>query len=124
MDPIDLTTLEPGLLATAHNLAEESGLLAVADAAIERTGDIGQAAAIVGDVVDVLIDFSALDLGPLGAFLEDHDDDMAARLAQVVISIAMDEERRASRKARRLERRVRRADRQAGRQARRTARRA
>ena len=107
METLDLSALSSDVLAAGAELAEESGLLAVADAAIDQTESTGQAAAIVGNVVDILIDFDALELGPLGAFLEEHDDDIASWLAGMVIAIALDPTRREARQERRAARRAR-----------------
>jgi len=108
VETIDLSTLSSDVLAAGAELAEESGLLAVADAALDQTGDTGQAAAIIGDVVDILIDFEAIDvLGPLGVLLEERDDDIASWLAGMVIAIALDPTRREARQERRADRRAR-----------------
>lgn len=109
MEIMDTDTLSAEVLEKARALANESGLLAVADAALEATGSTGQAAQIVGTLVDVFIDFEAMDLGPLGTFLEAHDGDAAAWVADLVISLAMDDARRQARQARRARRRAQRA---------------
>jgi len=124
MEALDLTTLATDVLEEAHTIAEETGLLAVADAALERTGNTGVAASIVGDVVDALIDWEALDLPPtLGAFLEDHDADIASWFASLVIRLAMNPARRERRQKRLKTWKQNRIDRQTKRQARREARR-
>ena len=106
METLNLSEIPADVLAAGAEIAEESGLLAVADAALDATGETGPAAEIIGNVVDVLIDFESLELGPLGPFLEEHDGDIAAWMAELVLRIAMDPERKAKRKARREERRA------------------
>ena len=122
MEILDTDTLSAEVLEKALTIAGESGLLAVADAALEATSSPGQAAQIVGNVVDVLIDFETLDLGPLGSFIEAHDGDAAAWVADLVISLAMDDARRQARKVRRARRRAQRATRQADRKTKRSLR--
>jgi hypothetical protein len=123
METTDLSGLPADLLEAAADLAEDSGLLAVADAALDRTGDTGIAAEIVGSVVDSLIDFERLEIGPLGEWLEAHDGPAAEWLADVVISVAMDPRRRALRQIRREARRDEREARRTERRARRALRR-
>ena len=106
MEPLDLSKLPTDVIAAGAEIAEESGLLAVADAALDATGETGTAAEIIGNVVDVLIDFESLELGPLGPFLEEHDGDIAAWMAELVLRIAMDPDRKDKRQARRAERRA------------------
>ena len=53
MEILDTDTLSAEVLEKALTIAGESGLLAVADAALEATSSPGQAAQIVGNVVDV-----------------------------------------------------------------------
>lgn len=122
MEALDLSTIPADVLAAGETLVEESGLLAVADAALDATSDTGVAAQIVGDIVDVLIDFEAFELGPLGTFMEAHDDDTTAWVADLVIRLAMDPDRRAARRTRRAERRIKAQTRWAERQERREAR--
>lgn len=122
MEFLDTDTLTAEVLEKALTITVESGLLAVADAALEATSSPGQAAQIVGSVVDVLIDFEALALGPLGSFLEAHDGDAAAWVADLVISLAMDDARRQARKVRRTRCRAQRATRQADRKTKRSLR--
>ena len=105
METLNLSELPADVIAAGAEIAEESGLLAVADAALDATGNTSASAEIIGNVVDVLIDFETLELGPLGPFLEEHDGDIAAWMADLVLRIAMDPERKAKRKARRDERR-------------------
>ena len=106
METLDLSKLPTDVIAAGAEIAEESGLLAVADAALDATGNTSASAEIIGNVVDVLIDFESLELGPLGPFLEEHDGDIAAWMAELVLRLAMDPDRRAKRKARREDRRA------------------
>ena len=101
MEALDMTSLPAEILDAASVVAEDSGLLAAADAALDASGDPGLAAAIIGQIADALIDFELLEIGPLGDWLEAHDGDAATWMADVVIRLAMDDERRAKRQDRR-----------------------
>lgn len=119
LETMNLADLAPDVLETAIDIAEASGLLAVADAALERTGDAGIAASIIGDVADALVAWDEIGLGPLGELIEERDDAAVAWLAGVVISLAMNPVRRAQRRARRQARRESRIERREERKARR-----
>lgn len=108
MEALDLTALPGAVLLVAEELVEETGLLAVADSVIDRTGQTSAVAGIVGDVADALVDFEELDLGVFGTWLESRDGDLVAFLVDVAISLALDEERRRRRQRRRAERKARR----------------
>ena len=106
MEALDLSALPADVLEAGAAIAEDSGLLAVADAALEATGSAGVAAQIVGDVADVLVDWESIEIvGPLGGWLEAHDDDIVTWIADLVIRLAMDPDRRADRQIRRADRR-------------------
>jgi len=108
METLDLSGLPAEVLEAGAAIAEESGLLAVADAALDATGNKSKAATITGQVVDALVDFEALELGVLGTFLEAVDDDVAAWLVELALGLAQDEVRRAARQERRADRRAQR----------------
>ena len=108
METLDLSGLPAEVLEAGAAIAEESGLLAVADAALDATGNKSKAATITGQVVDALVDFEALELGVLGPFLEAVDDDVAAWLVELALGLAQDEVRRAARQERRADRRAQR----------------
>lgn len=108
METLDLSGLPAEVLEAGAAIAEESGLLAVADAALDATGNKSKAATITGQVVDALVDFEDLELGVLGTFLEAVDDDVAAWLVELALGLAQDEVRRAARQERRADRRAQR----------------
>jgi hypothetical protein len=108
METLDLAGLPAEVLEAGAAIAEESGLLAVADAALDATGNKSKAATITGQVVDALIDFEDLELGVLGTFLEAVDDDVAAWIVELALSLAQDPVRRAARQERRADRRAQR----------------
>ena len=106
MEALDLSALPADVLEAGAAIAEDSGLLSVADAALEATGSAGVAAQIVGDVADVLVDWESIEIvGPLGGWLEAHDDDIVTWIADLVIRLAMDPDRQADRQIRRADRR-------------------
>ena len=108
METLDLSGLPAEVLEAGAAIAEESGLLAVADAALDATGNKSKAATITGQVVDALVDFEDLELGVLSTFLEAVDDDVAAWLVELALGLAQDEVRRAARQERRADRRAQR----------------
>jgi len=106
MEALDLSALPADVLEAGAAIAEDSGLLAVADAALEATGSAGVAAQIVGDVADVLVDWEATPLPPvLSEWLEAHDDEIVEWTVSLVVRVMMDPDRRADRQIRRADRR-------------------